>query len=128
MEVGNRKSSAIVIIVRNKLEASRLYAKGLRFSRAPKVVKKYWKARSSSICMTCSGIGHDQLGRCNKSLEQYVIYVRAHKTENHAYRVIGYGVKKKIYIYIILRYTNYDGNHQATVFRCPVKQKTQALI
>lgn len=59
LETGNEKGSAIVITVGNEVEASRLCAKGLRFGEALKGVEKYWEAGPSSICMTCSGIGHD---------------------------------------------------------------------
>lgn len=127
MEAGNRKGSAIVITIENELEVSRLCIKRLRFGRVSKVVEKYWKARSSSIYMTCSGISYDQLGGCNESLEQYVICAEAHKIENHVYGVTRYRVKKNICIYIIQRYANCDGNHQATAFGCPVKQNAQAL-
>lgn len=30
---------------------SKLFAKGLRFGRAPKVVEKYWETESNSVCI-----------------------------------------------------------------------------
>ncbi len=124
MEAGNGKGSAIIIMVGNEVEALRLCAKALRFGGAPKVVEKYWEAGPSSIYMTYSDIGHNQLGGYNERPEQCVIYVGAHKTENHTYRVTGYKVRKeKICIYIMPRCANCGSNHQATAFRCPVKQK-----
>ena len=128
LEAGNGKGSAIVITVGSEVEASRLCAKGLRFGGAPKVVEKYWEAGPSSVCMTCSGIGHDRLGGCNERPEQCVICAGAHKTENHACGVTGCGVKKgKICIHVVPRCANCGGNHQATAFRCPARQKAQAL-
>ena len=59
LDFGNRKGSAIVITVEKSMEASRLNSKRLRFDGALKVVEKYWKAGPSSVCMTCSGIGHN---------------------------------------------------------------------
>lgn len=41
LELGKRRGSAIVITVVTEIEASKLCAKGLKFGRAPKVVKKY---------------------------------------------------------------------------------------
>lgn len=66
LESGNGRGSAILITVGTEIEASKLFAKRLRFGGAPKMVEKYWEARPSSVCMTCLGIGHDQLGGCNE--------------------------------------------------------------
>ena len=74
------KGLAIVITVGNEADVSKLCAKkGLRFGEAPKVVEKYLEAGPSSVCMTCSGMGRDQLGGCNERPEQCVICTGAHK-------------------------------------------------
>lgn len=78
------KGSAIVITVGNEADVSKLCAKkGLRFGEAPKVVEKYLEAGPSSVCMTCSGMGHDQLGGCNERPEQCVICTGAHKSKKN---------------------------------------------
>ena len=128
LETGNGRGSAIVITVGNEAEASQLCAKGLRFGGAPKVVEKYWEAGPGSVCMACSGIGHDRLGGCKERAEQCVICAGAHKTENHSCGVTGCGAKKgKICIHVVPKCANCGGNHQATAFRCPARQKAQAL-
>ena len=33
-----------------------------------KVVEKYWEVRSSLVCMSCAGVGHDRLGECGGKL------------------------------------------------------------
>ena len=127
LESGNGRGSAIVITVGNEAEASKLCAKGLRFGGAPKVVEKYWEAGPSSICMTCSGIGHDRLGGCGERPIQCVICAGAHKSENHKCGVTGCTAKKgKICIHVVPKCANCGGNHQATAFRCPARQKAQA--
>lgn len=79
--------------------------------------------------MTYLDIGHNQLGNCNEKPPQCVIYARTHKSKNHKYEITGYIAKrKKIWIYVIPKCANYGGNHQATIFRYSVKQKTQAKI
>lgn len=56
-ETGNR-GSAIVITVQGETEAKKLCASGLRFGGVVRVVERYWEVGPSSVCMTCSGIGH----------------------------------------------------------------------
>lgn len=74
--------------------------------------------------MTCSGISHDRLVGCSQRPKQCIIYARTHKSENHKYGVMEYTVKKgKIYVHVISKCLNYRGNHQATTFKCLVKQK-----
>lgn len=117
LEVRNGKRSAIIIIVRNEADISKLCAKRLRFGLAPKVDEKYSEVGSSSICMTYSRIGHNQLGRCNKSLENCVIYTKSHKLKNYRYSITQYLVKtKKICIFIVFIYINYKGNYQVIIF------------
>lgn len=83
LDTGTGRGSAIVITVGSEEDVSKLCAKKLRFGGAPKVVKKYWEAGPSSVCMTCSGIGHDRLGGCKQRSEQCVICAGAYKSENH---------------------------------------------
>lgn len=112
LEAGNRKGSAIVITIGNKVEASKLCAKRLRFGGTLKVVEKYWKAGPSSVYMTSSSIGHDQLGGCKERPEQCVICAGANKTENHTCGVTGCGLKKgKMCIYVVSRCANCGSNH-----------------
>lgn len=127
LESGDGRGSAIVITVGNEAEASKLCAKGLRFGGAPKVVEKYWEAGPSSVCMTCSGIGHDRLGGCGDRTVQCAICAGAHKSENHKCGVTGCTAKKgKICVHVVPKCANCGGNHQATAFRCPARRKAQS--
>lgn len=45
------------------VEASTLYAKGLRFRRVPKVVEKYWEVGLDSVYMSSAEIRHNHLGK-----------------------------------------------------------------
>ena len=59
---------------------------------------------------------------------QCVIYAGAHKSENYKCGITGCATKRrKICIHVVLKYANCGGNHQATVFRCPARQKAQAI-
>ncbi len=128
LETGNKRGSVIVITVGNEADVSKLFAKGLRFGGAPKVVEKYWEAGPSSVCMTCLGIGHDRLGSCNKRPAQYVICAGAHKSKNHRCGVTRCVAKAgKICIHVVPKCANCRGNHQATAFRYPARQKAQAV-
>ena len=128
LETGNGRGSAIVITVGNEADISKLCAKRLRFGGAPKVVEKYWEAGPSFVCITCSGIGHDRLGGCNEKPAQCVICAEAHKSENYKCGVTGCVAKaEKICIHVILKCANCGGNHQATPFKCPARQKAQAV-
>lgn len=69
LNIRNKRRSAIVIMINNKEDVSKLCAKELRFGGALKVVEKYWKAELSLVYMTCSRIDHDQLRRCNQRPE-----------------------------------------------------------
>lgn len=127
-DTGNERGSAFVITVGSEEEASKLCAEWLRFGGVPKVVEKNWETGPSSVCMTCSGIGHDRLGGCNQRTEQCVVCAGAHKSENHKCGFTGCTVKKgKICIHVVPKCANCGGNHQATAFRCPAGQKAQAL-
>ena len=80
------------------------------------------------VCIICLGISHDRLVSCNQRPEQCAICAGAHKSENHQCGVMGCTVKKgKICIHVVPKCANCGGNHQATAFRCPARQKAQAL-
>ena len=124
LDTGNGRGSPIVITVCSKEDVSKLCTKELRFGEALKVEEKYWEAKPSSICMTCSGIGHDQYKRCNQRPQQFVICTESHKSENYKCGVTGCKVKRgKICVYFISKCVNCKGNHQAITFRYPARQK-----
>ena len=92
------------------------------------MVEKYREAGPSSICMTCSGIGHDRLRGCDERPMQCVICAGAHKSKNHKCGVTGCAAKKeKICIHVVPKCANCESNHQATAFRCPARQKAQTV-
>ena len=62
-EAGNR-GSAIVITIKGEAETKNLCVSGLRFGGVVRMVKRYWKARPSSVCMRCCGIRHERMGSC----------------------------------------------------------------
>ena len=127
LESGTGKGLAVVIIVGNSIEASKLCSKGLRFGGALKVVEKYWKAGPGSVCMSCAGIGHDCLGECGERAVKCVICAGAHKVENHRCGVTGCTIKMgKICTHVTPKCANCGGNHQAIAFKCPARLRAQA--
>lgn len=115
---------AIVITIGNEADASKICTKGLRFGGSLKVVEKYWKAGPSSVCMTCSGIGHERVGGCGERIAQCVICARPHKSENDKCGVTGCTTKGgNICIHVVPKCANCGSNHQETALRCPVRQK-----
>lgn len=90
------------------------------------MVEKYWEAGPSSICMNCTGMGHDRLGGCGDRRVQCVICAGAHKVESHKCGVTGCTVKMgKICTHVIPKCANCGGNRQATAFKCPAKLRAQ---
>lgn len=71
-ETGKR-GSAIVITVKGEAEAKKFCASGLCFGGVIRFVGRYWEAGPSSVCMTCCGIGHQQMGSCGDQPEKFVI-------------------------------------------------------
>lgn len=111
-ELGNRMRFTIIITIEIEVEDSKLCIKRPRFEGAPKILKKYWDAGLSSVCMICLGIDYNQLREFSKRLANYVIYVGAYKSENHKYRVTNYEIRwGKICIHIILKCINYKEHH-----------------
>lgn len=118
---------AIVIIVRNSVEASKLCSKGLRSGGALKVVEKYWKAGPGSVSMSCVGVGHDRLGKCGDRAIQCIICVGSHKVESHRRGVTSCMVKMgKICTHVTPKCANCGEKHQATAFKCPARLKAQS--
>lgn len=57
-----------------------------------------------------------------------MILAGVYKSENHKCGANGCITKRrKIYVYVVSKYGNYGGNHQATAFKCSARQKAQAL-
>ena len=106
------KWSAIMITVENKAKVSKLWTKGLRFGKAPKIIEKYCKARLSLGFMICLANRHNQLWRCSDRTVQCTIYAGVHKWENHKCGVNGYIVKKnKICVHVVTNYVNCETNY-----------------
>ena len=105
---------------------SSLCSKGVRFGGTLKVVEKYWEAGLLSICMSCTGIGHDRLGGCGNRRVQCVICPDAYNVKNHKCGLIGCTAKiGKIYTHVTSKCANCGGNYQATTFKCPAKLRAQ---
>lgn len=83
LKSNNGRGFVIIITVKNSTKVFQLYSKRLKFKKALKVVKKYWKTRFSSISMNCVGIEHDQLKKFDNKKVQYIIYADAYKIESH---------------------------------------------
>lgn len=82
-EAHNKQRSAIVIAVSNKREAKQLFAKGLRFGGAVKMIEKFWEAGPGSVCMRCCGTGHERLGSCGDRPIQCVMCAGKHQVSDH---------------------------------------------
>lgn len=82
------------------------------------MIKKYWKARSSLLYISCADISHNCLKRFKNRTIQYIIYISAQKKPDHKCEVIKYIVKRyKFFIKIIPKYTSCRRNHQMNKFR-----------
>ena len=124
LESGSRKGSAIVIIVRNNAEVSKLCSKELRFVGALEIIEKYWEVGPSLVCMSFAGVGHNCWGECEDRAIQCVICAGAHKAQNHRYGVTGYTIKiGKICTHVTPKCANCEGNHQARAFKCLARLK-----
>lgn len=71
----NKRSFAIVIIVKRETEVKKLYISDLRFGRFTRVVEKYWKARPSLVYMTCYRIGHKKIRGYGNKLAKCMICI-----------------------------------------------------
>ena len=113
-ESSNKQGSAIVITVSSKSEAKKLCASGLRFGGVIKVVEKYWESGPSSVCMTCSGIGHERMGKCGDQVPKCVICAGPHKIGDHQCGVTGCNKGRgKICAHVVVKCANCGGGHPA---------------
>lgn len=110
----NKQGSAIIIIVSNKSKSKKLYVSGLRFDGVVKIIKKYWKSRPSSVCITCCRIGYKQIGKCKDQVSKYVICAGPYKIEDYQYGVTSCNKKAgKVSVYITMQYANCGNSHSA---------------
>lgn len=125
-ESNNKRGSAIVITVSNKMEAKRLIASSLRFGGAIRKVEKYWEAGPRSVCMKCCGIGHKCQGSCGNRPEKCIMCAGAHPANEYRYGVDGCKIGKgKLCVHVKAQCANCQGNHQANSTRCPAGQKAE---
>lgn len=89
-----KQKSVIVIIVKNNTETKKLYALGLQFGEAIKVVEKYQKVGPDLVYIICCHIRHQRMKNCEDRSSKYIIYTGPHKVEDHQYRVTEYYIKK----------------------------------
>lgn len=123
-ETSHKRGSAIVITVISKDEAKKLCAFRLQFGGRGKIIEKYWEARPSSVCMTCCGIGHEQMGVCGGRPAKCMICSELHKVEDHQCGVIGCTrSRRKICSHATVKCANCEGNHIANSSRCSSKHK-----
>ena len=126
-ESSNKQGSAIVITVSSESEAKKLCASGLRFGGVVKVVEKYWESGPSSVCMTCSGIGHERMGKCGDRVPKCVICAGPHKIEDHRCGVTGCNKGRgKICAHVVVKCANCGGGHPANSNRCTSRLKAEA--
>ena len=110
--------------VKGEAKAKQLCAFGLRFGGVVRVVEKYWEAGPSSVCMTCYGIGHEQMGNCRDQPPKCVICAGSHKVEEHLCGVAGCSKgKRKIYVHVTIKCANCGGTHAANSPRCVSRHK-----
>ena len=125
-ESGNNQGSAIVITIANAADAIYLYAKGLRFRGALKIVEKYWEVGLGSVCLIYCGIGHNRPGSCGQRLVKCTLCAGSHKLEEYRCRVseckVGLG---KICTHVKTTCANCQGNHQANSIKCLIRQKAK---
>ncbi len=88
------------------------------------MVERYWEAGPSSVCMTCCGIGHEQMGSCGNRAPQCIICSGPHKMEEHCCGVTGcIKGKGKICAHVTAKCANYGGNHTANSPQCTSRHK-----
>ena len=101
--INNKRGSAIVITVSNKLVAKQLIASGLRFRGMDKKVEKFWKAGPGSVCLRCYRIGYERLEKCGNRPEKCVMCAGEHQVNEHECGVIGCNKGKgKLYIHVMV--------------------------
>lgn len=121
---GNKWGSAIVIIVKGETKAKKLYTSNQRFDGLIRVVEKYWKVGSSSVCVTSCGIEHRRMGGYGNQPAKCIIYIGEHKVEEYKGGVIGCTKgKRRICPHITIRCDNCGGNHMAYFLLCSSRHK-----
>lgn len=74
--------------------------------------------------MIYCGIGYELITDCENQLARCVIYASSHEIKEYQYRIIHCQKKiRKIYIYIIVLYINYNKNHISNSSQCISKWK-----
>lgn len=122
----DKRGSAIVITVKSESEAKQLCTSGLRFGHVVKKVEKYWEAGPSFVCMTCCGIGHERMGRCNDRPPRCIICAGLHKTSEHRCGVLGCSKEiGKVCVHVEVKCANCNGNHPANSPRCTLRHKAE---
>ena len=125
-EFSNKRGLPIVITVSGEGKAKKLCASGLRFGGTVKVVEKYWESGPSSVCMTCCGISHEQMGKCGDRTPRCVIYAGPHKVKDHQCGVTGCHKRKgKVCIHVMVQCANCGGGHFANLNRCTLRHKAE---
>lgn len=76
-----------MITVNNDSEVKKLFANGLCFRRAVKVVEKYWEAGLKLVCMRYCRVRYKRLNSCGDRPEKCLLYAGPHQVSNHQYRV-----------------------------------------
>lgn len=117
---------AIVITVSGKSEAKMLCASGLRFGGVVKIVEKYWESGPSLVCMTCCGIGHKRIGKCESRPPRCIICAGPHKMDEHQCGVNGCNKgSRKICAHVVVKCANYGSNHLANSNQCTSRHKVE---
>lgn len=90
------------------------------------MVEKYGESGPSSVCMTCCGIGHEQMGSYGDQEPRCIIFADFHKTEDHQCGVTGCNMGlKKICIHLMVKCTNCGGGYPANSNQCALKHRAE---
>ena len=128
-KTGNKRGSAIVIMIREESEAKYLCISELWFGGIFRVVERYWGAEPGSVCMTCCGISHEQMGSCRSRLPQCIVYNGSHKVEEHCCGVADCKKKKrKICAHVTIQCANCGRGHLANSNWCTQRHKTEMNV
>ena len=101
-----------MITVKREAETKKLYALGLQFGKAVKVVEMYWDTRQVLVYPTCCDIKHQRRGSYKGRPQKCIICVGPHKIEDHQCGVTKYQKEKgKICVYVTPKCANCMGAH-----------------
>lgn len=73
----------MIIMVKNKAKAKKLYKSGLCFGGLVKVIEKYWEAESSSICIIDYIIDHEWIKNYQDWSAKFIICSDPYKIEKY---------------------------------------------